>query len=101
MIFKSKIDRSNFTRSQENYYSKTFTTENGLPHNHVHSIAQDCTGFLWIATWDGLSRYDGYEFRNYYHNPGDCISLTYFICKSWLIFRIMIGYLFQYVYRNM
>lgn len=65
-------------QAQENYYSKTFTTESGLPHNHVHSIAQDSTGFIWIATWDGLSRYDGYEFKNYYHNPSDLNSIAYF-----------------------
>lgn len=72
-------------QGQENYYSKTFTTENGLPHNHIHSIAQDSTGFLWIATWDGLSRYDGYEFKNYYHNPTDSTSLAYFICNNILV----------------
>ena len=66
------------TIAQENYYSKIFTTENGLPHNHVRAIAQDKTGFLWIATWDGLSRWDGYEFRNYYNDPTDSTSLIYF-----------------------
>ena len=68
--------------AQQNYYSKTFTTENGLPHNHVRSIVQDDNGFLWIATWDGLSRYNGYEFRNYYHNQGDSTSIAYFQCED-------------------
>ena len=63
---------------QETYFTKTFTTDNGIPHNHVRSIAQDQQGFLWMATWDGLSRYDGYEFRSYYHNPNDTTSLIYF-----------------------
>lgn len=66
------------TVAQENYFFKTFTTENGLPHNSIRSITQDKTGFLGIATWDGLSRYDGYEFRNYYHKPDDSTSLPYF-----------------------
>ena len=52
--------------AQDNFQLKTFTTDNGLPHNFIQSIAQDQTGFIWIATWDGLSRYDGYEFKNYY-----------------------------------
>ena len=60
-----------FALAQENYYIKTFTTENGLSYNAIRSITQDKTGFLWIATWDGLSRYDGYEFKNYYHRPND------------------------------
>jgi ligand-binding sensor domain-containing protein len=41
--------------AQQSYFSKNYTTENGLPHNHVRCLAQDSTGFLWIATWDGLS----------------------------------------------
>ena len=67
-----------FVAGQENYAIKTFTTDQGLPHNHVRSITQDQNGFLWIGTWDGLSRYDGYEFRNYFHNPSDSTSLVYF-----------------------
>jgi len=67
-----------FLSGQENYAVKSFTTDQGLPHNHVMGIEQDQNGFLWIATWDGLSRYDGYEFKNYYHNPADSTSLLYF-----------------------
>ena len=64
--------------SQTDFQHKTFTTDNGLSHNNVRSITQDQEGFLWIATWDGLSRYDGYEFKNYYHNPNDSTSLPFF-----------------------
>ena len=62
----------------QNYTVKTFTTKDGLPHNNVRAIAEDSTGFLWFGTWDGLSRYDGHEFKNYYHIPGDTNSLSYF-----------------------
>jgi ligand-binding sensor domain-containing protein len=54
---------------------KTYNTDQGLPNNHVRSIIQDQNGFIWIATWDALSRYDGYEFNNYYHDPDDSLSL--------------------------
>jgi ligand-binding sensor domain-containing protein/two-component sensor histidine kinase len=66
------------TAAQEGYYLKSFTTGNGLPHNSILSIARDQTGFLWIATWDGLSRFDGYEFKNYFHKPDDSTSIPYF-----------------------
>lgn len=62
----------------ENYVVRTYTTENGLVNNNVRSIARDGYGFLWISTWDGLSRYDGKEFRNYHHDPDDSTSLPYF-----------------------
>ncbi len=37
----------------------------GLSHATVAAIAQDARGYLWIATPDGLNRYDGYSFRVY------------------------------------
>jgi ligand-binding sensor domain-containing protein len=50
-------------------------TEQGLSSNFCYALAQDRKGFLWIATHDGLNRYDGYEFRVYRHNPSDPHSL--------------------------
>ncbi|OOG80673.1 hypothetical protein B0E41_19860 [Hydrogenophaga sp. A37] len=41
------------------------TGEAGLPSGNVYGIAQDTQGFLWFATGDGLSRFDGYAFRNF------------------------------------
>jgi len=65
--------------AQEGYHKKFYNQNNGLSHNFVRSITRDSTGFLWIATWDGLSRFDGYEFRNYYHQPNDTSSFPFFI----------------------
>ena len=41
------------------------STEDGLCSNAVSMISQDDLGFIWLATWNGLSRFDGYEFYNY------------------------------------
>ncbi|NIJ44941.1 signal transduction histidine kinase/DNA-binding response OmpR family regulator/ligand-binding sensor domain-containing protein [Wenyingzhuangia heitensis] len=41
------------------------TTENGLGSNIVRWVYQDNDGFIWISTKAGLSRYDGYEIKNY------------------------------------
>ncbi|MGB9181726.1 MAG: two-component regulator propeller domain-containing protein, partial [Pyrinomonadaceae bacterium] len=37
-------------------------TENGLPQNTVHAITQTKDGYIWIATEEGLARYDGISF---------------------------------------
>jgi ligand-binding sensor domain-containing protein/signal transduction histidine kinase/CheY-like chemotaxis protein len=39
--------------------------ENGLSNNYINSIEQDSLGFIWIATNDGLNRYDGHNFQVY------------------------------------
>ncbi|MFT4599912.1 MAG: ligand-binding sensor domain-containing protein/class 3 adenylate cyclase [Arenicella sp.] len=40
----------------------TYTIEEGLSQSQVTSIQQDAFGYIWIATQDGLNRYDGYNF---------------------------------------
>jgi len=62
----------------QTFSHKTYTTDNGLTYNDIQNITQDTTGFLWIATWDGLNRFDGYEFRNYYHRPNDSTTFPFF-----------------------
>ena len=52
------------------------TGEEGLSSGSVFGIAQDNRGFLWFATGDGLSRYDGYSFRIYRFERGNPNSLT-------------------------
>ena len=39
-----------------------WSTENGLPQNTVHAITQTSDGFIWIATEEGLGRFDGFSF---------------------------------------
>lgn len=42
------------------------TTQDGLPDNTISSILKDSNGFMWFATSNGLSRYDGQNFKNFY-----------------------------------
>src|SRR5262249_29642062 len=45
------------------YRFDSWTTDNGLPENSVNSIIQTSDGYLWLATFGGLVRYDGMNFR--------------------------------------
>ncbi|WPR77659.1 two-component regulator propeller domain-containing protein [Algoriphagus sp. NG3] len=49
--------------------------EKGLSNNAVTSIYQDKRGFMWVGTYDGLNRYDGYEFFIYRNQPNDSTTL--------------------------
>lgn len=46
----------------EDYTIKAWQTEDGLPQNSVTSIAQTPDGYLWLATFKGLARFDGVRF---------------------------------------
>jgi len=56
--------------------------DQGLSNNSINSILQTNEGFLWIATKDGLNRYDGNTFKIYKHNFSDSTSLpqNYVMC---------------------
>ena len=45
------------------YYFRTLDTKSGLSHSTVNVLLQDCRGFMWMGTKDGLNRYDGLSFR--------------------------------------
>lgn len=49
----------------DDYYRDLWNTRNGLPHNTINSIAQTAEGYLWFATWEGVARYNGREFRTF------------------------------------
>ena len=49
---------------------KSYTTSDGLAHDRVNKIVRDSRGFLWLCTSEGLSRFDGYEFKNYTQDDG-------------------------------
>lgn len=52
-----------------------FGVADGLPSATISDICQDAQGFLWVATEDGLCRFDGYSFKVYRNIPGDATSL--------------------------
>src|SRR5450432_3813496 len=52
--------------AQQNYRVERFTTDNGLPSNGIKGLEWDeGTGFLWIATEAGVTRYNGTDFSTF------------------------------------
>ncbi len=54
---------------------QTLTTDDGLTHNYILDIEQDRYNYLWIATLNGLNRYDGQKIKNYQHDPNKSHSI--------------------------
>lgn len=44
---------------------RAYTTADGLPRDQPYYICRDSIGYLWFATAEGLSRFDGYRFTTY------------------------------------
>ncbi len=53
-----------------------FTTEEGLSYNNITQVLQDSRGFLWIATFNGLNRYDGYNFKVFSPDISNPVSIS-------------------------
>jgi len=49
--------------------------EQGLSQSAVMDVLQDRRGYMWLATEDGLNRYDGTGFKVYKHDIADASSL--------------------------
>lgn len=49
----------------EYYNYVQYTSDQGLPHSLVFDIKQSKDGFIWVASNNGLGRFDGYNFKNF------------------------------------
>ncbi len=45
------------------YHHTVWTMEDGLPQNSINDIIQTRDGYLWLATFGGLVRFDGITFK--------------------------------------
>ncbi|MFL6255847.1 MAG: two-component regulator propeller domain-containing protein [Pyrinomonadaceae bacterium] len=50
-------------RAAGEFARRAWQTDSGLPQNTVHSIAQTREGYVWVATEEGLARFDGLSFK--------------------------------------
>lgn len=66
--------------AQDSYYRSTLfhhiTVNDGLAHRTAHDVAQDKNGYIWIATNNGLNRYDGRSMRTYRWDLQDEYSIA-------------------------
>ncbi len=54
----------------------------GLPSNYVTSVVQDKYGMMWFGTFNGLVRFDGYNYKVFLHNEKDSLSLADNLIRS-------------------
>lgn len=67
-----------FRQSAKSQFSYTihYTEKENLSSSKVYDMLEDSRGFMWFATEDGVSRFDGYDFVNYTHQNGLATNST-------------------------
>lgn len=63
-----------------NFYP--YSVSEGLPSSQVHDIVQGNDGNLWFSTDHGLSRFDGYSFKNYTTDDGLTDNVVFKLYKQ-------------------
>ncbi len=53
------------TTNLPGYFTRIWSTDDGLPNDAVTAVVQAQDGYLWLATYDGLVRFDGVTFTRY------------------------------------
>src|SRR6478672_13329251 len=61
------------------YIHNAWTSEQGLPENDVRSIVQTRDGYLWLATEEGLARFDGVHFKVFEKHSVDAIKNNFIL----------------------
>ncbi|MDR0988451.1 MAG: response regulator, partial [Prevotellaceae bacterium] len=64
-------------RAQQDCLFTHYSSENGLSQNTIMSILQDRKGNMWFSTWDGINKFDGYNFEMYKARFDNRIALSH------------------------
>jgi hypothetical protein len=80
--------------------ARQYTSEDNLADNFIDAIHQDSRGYIWFATRDGLSRFDGYSFTTYRQSDGLPHSRIYDVVEDragtlWVATREGLAYLVE------
>ncbi|MFC1569715.1 two-component regulator propeller domain-containing protein [bacterium] len=81
-ICLAAILSSNGLALQRKMQFRHLTVDDGLSHLYVRCIMQDDQGFMWFGTFDGLNRYDGYQYKVYRYLDKDSTSIPSNIIRT-------------------
>jgi len=57
-----------------------YAVRDGISQSEILCIFQDSESYIWFGTQNGLNKFDGYSFKNYFFDPSD----TSMISNSWI-----------------
>jgi ligand-binding sensor domain-containing protein/signal transduction histidine kinase len=69
------------------YFFENLREDAGLPYHLVNKIDEDSLGRLWLATYNGVYYYDGYDFRPFQHHSQNTNTISSDLCSTILVDR--------------
>jgi ligand-binding sensor domain-containing protein len=69
--------------SQSQYHFQRYSVKDGLANDFNWNIEQDSLGFIWVFYYGGMSRFDGYNFKTYRHDPDDSLRSKLDFAPEW------------------
>lgn len=71
IILFSMFSSVAYGMTEEDYVTDNLDEISDISRQHITQILQDKKGFLWLSSWNGLYRFDGYDFVSFKAKPGD------------------------------
>ena len=71
-------------KSITQYKLRSWTIDNGLPSNAISNIIQSQDGYIWIATYGGVAKFDGIDFTKFtsYENSALYTEAAKIVCED-------------------
>jgi len=91
----SFIAQASVASSAKTYFFEKVGNEKQIPTESIVTMIEGEGGFLWLGTQHGLTRYDGYQFKNYYYdvnNPNSVSNNQVYRLAQDKYNRIYLGY---------
>ena len=76
ILFTSTVSATRSASLPDDIRFRRYSVDQGLSQSQVSAIIQDGEGYIWLATQDGLDRFDGYTFKVYRHDARDSLSIS-------------------------
>lgn len=71
VILMSMFSSVAYGMAEEDYVTDNLDEISDISRQHITQILQDKKDFLWLSSWNGLYRFDGYDFVSFKAKPGD------------------------------
>lgn len=75
-VIMMQLLHTGFSQQVVSGFFKNYRLEDGLKSLSIQGVTEDHRGIIWVGTQNGLSSFDGYNFRTYFYDESDSSSIS-------------------------